>query len=264
MRLEPLGSGVTVYVTDAHHFSTDTILLAHFAAPKNGDRIVELGTGCGTIPLLLIRDTAPQRITAVDIQPEAIDLLEHSIRRNTENGIERASLIHPVLGDIREMHTRVPAGECDLVICNPPYKLGGSGIISPDSAKKIALHETECTLDDICAAAEWLLRFGGRFVLCQRPERLTDVLGALRAHGMEPKRLRMVQGRVGKAPKLFLCEAKRGAKPGYMDVLPALIVEDENGFTPEMRAIYGSYKDHHDQPSFSKESAEQREAEGLH
>nr|WP_316614929.1 methyltransferase [uncultured Ruminococcus sp.] len=246
MRLEPLGNGVEVYVTDAHHFSTDTILLAHFAAPKNGDRIVELGTGCGTIPLLLIRDTAPQGITAVDIQPEAIELLENSIRRNINNGIERAALIHPVLGDIKEIYTQMPSGECDLVICNPPYKLGGSGILSPDNAKKIALHETECTLDDIGAAASRLLRFGGRFVMCQRPERLTDVLTTMRAHGMEPKRLRMVQGRVAKAPKLFLCEAKRGAKPGYMDVLPTLIIEDENGFTPEMREIYGSYKEHHD------------------
>ena len=97
MRLEPLGNGVEVYVTDAHHFSTDTILLAHF------DRIIELGTGCGTIPLLLIRDTAPREITAVDIQPEAIELLKNSIRRNTDNGIERAALIHPVLEDIREI-----------------------------------------------------------------------------------------------------------------------------------------------------------------
>lgn len=246
MRLEPLGNGVEVYVTDAHHFSTDTILLAHFAAPKNGDRIIELGTGCGTIPLLLIRDTAPREITAVDIQPEAIELLKNSIRRNRDNGIERAALIHPVLEDIKAIPTHMPAGETDLVICNPPYKLGGSGILSPDSAKKIALHETECTLDDICAAASRLLRFGGRFVMCQRPERLTDVLATMRAHGMEPKRLRMVQGRADKAPKLFLCEAKRGAKPGYMDVLPALMIEDENGFTPEMREIYGSYKDNHD------------------
>lgn len=246
MRLEPLGNGVTVYVTDAHHFSTDTILLAHFAAPKNGDRIVELGTGCGTIPLLLIRDTVPREIAAVDLQPEAIELLRNSIRRNLDNGIERAALIQPVVADIKEIHTRMPAGETDLVICNPPYKLGGAGILSPDSAKKIALHETECTLDDICAAASRLLRFGGRFVMCQRPERLTDVLATMRAHGMEPKRLRMVQGRADKAPKLFLCEAKRGAKPGYMDVLPALIIEDENGFTPEMRTIYGSYKDNHD------------------
>lgn len=248
MRLEPLGNGVEVFVTDAHHFSTDTILLAHFASPKNGDRIVELGTGCGTIPLLLTRgDATPQQIIAIDIQQEAIDLLKKSIRHNLDNGIERAGAISASVMDIKDIRECLPAGESDLVICNPPYKLGGSGIANPDAAKRIAHHETECTLDDICEAASWLLRFGGRFVLCQRPERLTDVLSGLRAHDLEPKRLRMVQGREDKAPKLFLCEAKRGAKPGYMDVLPALIIEDENGFTHEMREIYGCYKDGHDE-----------------
>ena len=249
MRLEPLGGGVEVFVTDAHHFSTDTILLAHFAAVRDGERVVDLGTGCGTIPLLLIRGGAPHAIprliTAVDIQEEAIALLEKSIAHNLDNGIDRAEIISPLREDIRKMHVCMPAGESDLVICNPPYKLGGAGIKSPDSAKNIALHETECTLDDICAAAKWLLRFGGRFVICQRPERLTDVLTALREHDLEPKRLRFVQGRAGKAPKLFLCEAKRGAKRGYMEVLPALIVEDENGFTAEMKQIYGSYKEGH-------------------
>lgn len=248
MRLEPLGNAVEVYVTDAHHFSTDTILLAHFASPKNGDRIVELGTGCGTIPLLLIRsDVTPQQITAIDIQQEAIDLLEKSKQHNLDNGIEKAGIISASVMDIKNTRDCLSAGESDLVICNPPYKLGGAGIQSPDAAKTIALHETECTLDDICDAANWLLRFGGRFVMCQRPERLTDVLSALRAHELEPKRLRMVQGRAEKAPKLFLCEAKRGAKPGYMDVLPALIIEDENGFTQEMREIYGCYKDGYDE-----------------
>ncbi|MBQ3264499.1 MAG: methyltransferase [Ruminococcus sp.] len=250
MRIEPLGNGVEVYVTDAHHFSTDTILLAHFAAVKDGERVVELGTGCGTIPLLLIRERQPKSIIAVDIQQGAIDLLEKSIAHNLENGIDRAGLIYPVLGDIKEIpasgHACLQAGESDLVICNPPYKLGGAGIKSPDQAKNIALHETECTLDDICQAASRLLRFGGRFVICQRPERLTDVLTSLREHDLEPKRLRMVQGRANKAPKLFLCEAKRGAKQGYMDVLSSLIVEDENGFTAEMRQIYGTYKDGHD------------------
>ena len=247
MRLEPLGGGVEIYVTDAHHFTTDTILLADFAAVKNGDRVVELGTGCGTIPLLLIREKSPESITAVDIQQEAIDLLNASIRHNLDSGVEKASLIRPVLGDIKEISTRACAGESDLVICNPPYKLPGAGIKSPDAAKNIANHETECTLEDICEAARRLLRFGGRFVMCQRPERLTDVLAEMRAHDLEPKRLRFVQGRADKAPKLFLCEAKRGAKPGYMDVLPALIVEGENGFTAEMRKIYGTYKDGHDE-----------------
>ena len=247
MRLEPLGRGIQAAVSDAHHFSTDTILLANFASAKNGERIVELGTGCGTIPLLMIRDTVPKSIHALDIQKEAIELLQNSIELNLQNGIENVGLITPLFGDIRDIKDLLPAGESDLVVCNPPYKLGGSGLTNPDDAKKIALHETECTLDDVCEAAKWLLRYGGRFVLCQRPERLTDVVSCMRDHGLEPKRLRMVQGRADKAPKLFLCEAKRGAKPGYMDVLPALIIEDENGFTAEMRQIYGTYKDGHDE-----------------
>ena len=160
MRTEPLGSGVEVFVTDENHFSTDTILLAHFAAVKNGERVFELGTGCGTIPLLMIREHTPQSVTALDIQEEAIEMLTQSIAHNLAKGIERASLIRPVLGDIREVSENFPAGECDLVVCNPPYKLDGTGIKSPIGAKNIALHETQCTLDDICKAAKRLLRFG--------------------------------------------------------------------------------------------------------
>lgn len=239
MRLEPLGNGIEIFVSDAHHFTTDTILLANFAAVRDGERVTELGTGCGTVPMLIIRDCRPQRINAVEIQDEAIKLLRKSIEHNSGKG---ADIIDPILGDIKNIRELLPAGEQDIVICNPPYKLGGSGLTNPDKAKMTARHESECTLEDICEAARWLLRFGGRFVLCQRPERLTDVLSCMREHDLEPKRLRFVQGRLNKAPKLFLVEAKRGAKPGYMDVLPALIVEDEGGFTDEMKAIYGVYK----------------------
>jgi tRNA1(Val) A37 N6-methylase TrmN6 len=246
MHFEPLGRGIEVCVNDLHRFNTDTILLAHFAAPKKDERIVELGSGCGTIPLLIVRDSEPRVIHAVEIQEEAVGLLKKGILQNLNKGIEDVRRIRPVPGDIRQIKKLLPAGESDLVICNPPYKQAGAGIENPDGQKRIARHEAECTLDDICDAARWLLRFGGRFVMCQRPERLADVIVALRAHDLEPKRLRMVQGRLEKAPKLFLIEAKRGAKPGYMDVMPALIVEDENGFTSEMNAIYGIYKDEHE------------------
>ena len=243
MRTEPLGNGIEIYVSDAHHFTTDTILLANFAAVRNGERVTELGSGCGTIPLLIIRDCTPGSVNALEIQVEAVDLLKESLALNLSRGNTAASAIKPILGDIKNIRDILPAGEQDVVICNPPYKLSGSGLTNPDKAKETARHESECTLDDICEAARWLLRFGGRFVLCQRPERLTDVLSCMREHDLEPKRLRFVQGRLSKAPKLFLVEAKRGAKPGYMDVLPALIIEDENGFTAEMKSIYGIYKE---------------------
>ncbi len=247
MRIEPLGNGVEVYVSDRHHFTTDTILLADFARVKNGESVVELGAGCGTIPLLMIRNHSLKELYAVEIQDDAVELLRQSVAHNLSNGIENAAAIRPIHGDIRAVKELLPAGAFDLVVCNPPYKLSGSGIENPDAGKKTARHEASCTLEDVCAAANWLLRFSGRFVMCQRPERLTDILGTLRAYDLEPKRLRMVQGRIDKAPKLILLEAKRGAKPGYMEAEPALIIEDENGFTPEMRAIYGAYKDGYDE-----------------
>jgi tRNA1(Val) A37 N6-methylase TrmN6 len=238
MRTEPLGSGVEVFVTDENHFSTDTILLAHFAAVKNGERVFELGTGCGTIPLLMIREHTPQSVTALDIQEEAIEMLTQSIAHNLAKGIERASLIRPVLGDIREVSENFPAGECDLVVCNPPYKLDGTGIKSPVGAKNIALHETQCTLDDICKAAKRLLRFGGRFAVCQRPERLTDVLLSMRSAGIEPKRLRFVRHSRGKPPALVLLRAVCGGKPG-LQVEPELLLHGADGSpTEEYRRIY--------------------------
>ena len=243
MRLEPLGDGVSVYVSDRHHFTTDTILLADFAAVRDGESVAELGSGCGTIPLLTVRRHAPGSIAAIEIQQDAIGLLRHSIAYNLQQGCDRVNCITPICGDIRRIRDLLPAGSTDVVICNPPYKRRGSGVVNPDEGKTTARHEADCTLDEVCEAARWLLRFSGRFVMCQRPERLTDVLCALRAHGLEPKRLRFVQGRRDKAPKLFLVEAKRGAKAGYMDVLPVLIIEDEDGFTQEMQAIYGSYKE---------------------
>ena len=240
LHLEPLGGGIEIYVSDSYHFSTDTILLADFSKQTGAKRCADLGTGCGTIPLLWLKNEPRLTVDAVEIQEQACALLQKSIAHNK---LENRLTVH--CADLKELKGRLPFGAYDLVACNPPYKLDGTGIKSPIGAKNIALHETQCTLDDICKAAKRLLRFGGRFVICQRPERLTDVLSALRENELEPKKLRFVQGRADKAPKLFLCEAKRGAKQGYMDVLPALIVEDENGFTAEMREIYGTYKDGH-------------------
>ena len=114
--------------------------------------------------------------------------------------------------------------------------------MNPEEKKLIARHESECTLDDICQAASKLLQFGGRLCMCQRPERLADVMESMRRFDIEPKRLRMVQQRKSKAPKLFLLEGRRGGKRGFLDVLPTLFIEDENGgFSQEMLEIYGDY-----------------------
>ncbi len=239
--IETLGKGVKIIVSDIHHFSTDTILLSNFSNPKAKDKVIELGTGCGTIPLLITKNNQNQDITAVDIQTDACSLLQKSI---SLNGFDNIKVIN---SDFKELKGKVPFGEFNLVICNPPYKEDGTGIHNPDSGKMTARHEVACTLEDIIRVSSSLLNFGGRLCMCLRPERLTDMLSLMRNYHLEPKRLRFVQQRQKKEPKLFLIEGRKGGKPGFMKVLPVLMIEDEKGnFSQEMLDIYGDYKE---QPS---------------
>ncbi len=243
-RTEPLGDNIKIFVSDNHHFTTDTILLANFANAKKKDLCADLGTGCGTIPLLFCRQNAPFHIDAVDIQQEAIELLKDSIDMNSKNGIESVKNISPLLADIKDLDNILEKGKYTLITCNPPYTSDGAGIKPPKESKSTAHFETECTIDDICRISSKLLQFSGRLCLCQRPQRLSDIIMSLKKYNLEPKRLRLVQGRAQKPPKLFLLEARLGANPGFLTVDPTLIIEKDDGsFTDEMLKIYGKYKE---------------------
>ena len=237
-RWEPLTREGRVLVTKEHGFGTDTVLLARFAAPRAGERAAELGAGCGAASLLWGLSSGEVRVDAVELQEEACGLLRRSV---AENRLEERLAVHHA--DLRALEGVLDAGRCDLVACNPPYPPAGSGKASDDPARRMARHEETGTLREIAQAAGRLLRFGGRFCLCQRPERLCDVLLALREASLEPKRLRFVQQREGSAPNLFLAEGKKGARPG-LQLLPNLIIEDRaGGYTRELEALYGSYRE---------------------
>ncbi len=234
---ENLGAGITAVISDAHGFGTDAILLAHFAAPKKNDKACDLGTGCGIIPLLWCREARAAKITAVEIQTGACEQVRKAIEINRLSG--RLEIVN---ADLRELKGVLPAGAFDLVTMNPPYKAQGAGRASKDEAGLIARHEVMCTLEEAAAAAAGLLKFGGRFCLCHRPERLCDVFTAMRAAGVEPKRLRMVAQTNGKAPWLILAEGRKGGKPGLV-IEPQLAVENESGgYSEEMKSIYGDYQ----------------------
>ena len=235
---EPLGNGVEIIVSDLFHFSTDTILLADFAKPKLKSKAVDLGTGCGTIPLLWARNNRNMEINAVEIQAQGYDMALRSVEHNS---IENIKLFNC---DMKNLKGVLPFGYFDLVVCNPPYKEEGTGIKNPESEKLIARHQQNLSIDDITLTAKNLLQFGGRFCMCQRPERLVDVLSSMRKNDIEPKRLRFVQQRKSKNPKLFLVEGKRGSKPSSLIVEKTLFIEDEQGdFSQEMKEIYGAYKE---------------------
>ena len=164
IHLEPLGGGLEIYVSDSYRFSTDTILLANFSQPKGKKKCVDLGTGCGTIPLLWLRENRQLEIAAVEIQENACSLARDSVNHNSLSQLT----VHNA--DLKELKGVLPFGYYDLVACNPPYKLGGSGIKNPESSKLIARHETECTLEDICESSSHLLQFGGRFCVCHETD----------------------------------------------------------------------------------------------
>jgi tRNA1(Val) A37 N6-methylase TrmN6 len=237
---EPLGDGIKIIVSESFHFSTDTILLADFAKPRKNSRAADLGTGCGTIPMLWARKNRSAEIFAVELQPQACDMARRSIGHN------KIENIRVVNCDLKELRGVLPFGWFDLVACNPPYKESGTGITNPDEEKLLARHEAECTVEDVTLAAKNLLQFGGRFCMCQRPERLADVMAAMRKNDLEPKRLRFVQQRSSKAPKLFLIEGRRGGKGGGLVVEPTLMIEENGKLSEEMRLIYGSYKEGYD------------------
>ena len=230
---EAIADGLNVCTSQWHRFGTDAVLLAEFSAYRRKERVCDLGTGCGIIPMLMQRKDAPQEVYGVDIQPEAIDQMRRGMAAST--GIR--SRMHPVCADLKTLWEGAPLGQLDLVTCNPPYKAQGSGILSGMDAEKIARHEVLCTIDDVCGAAARLLRFGGRLCLCQRPERLCDTLCAMRRAGIEPKRIRFVQQRPDTSPWLFLAEGKKGSNP-HMTVDPPFLIEGEGGFSPELLRIY--------------------------
>ena len=238
--LEPLSPSVEMIVSPRHRFTTDTLLLMWFSAPKHKDVCCDFGTGCGTIPLLWEERFRPRHIFGIELQEDAVSMARRSVEHN---GLaDQITILHR---DIRTLAEETAPPFCeglDLIACNPPYKPAGTGLVNPDGQKAIARHETECTLPEILKSAARSLKYGGRFCLCLRPERLSETLCVMSGSGLEPKRLLLVQQRPGSAPNLFLAEGKKGGRVG-LTVGPTLCIEDESGdFSPAMQKIYGTYK----------------------
>ncbi len=217
----------------AHKPGTDSFLLGSFPLLRPGLRVCDLGSGTGLLGLLLLQRQRELHITGVEIQPHAAALSDMTA---AENGL--GDRLRTLRGDLRQIRELLPAGSFDLCVSNPPYFLDGSGAAAPLPARRTARSETDCTLLDLCRAAAYLLRWGGAFCLVHRPERLCDLLCALRENGLEPKRLRMVESRPGSAPSLLLVEARRGGKPN-LSIGPPLCLTDASGMrSAEYAAAY--------------------------
>ncbi len=214
-------------------FSMDAVLLAHFPRWKREQRVLELGTGTGVIPLIMADEVA--HVDAIELNPVTAELA----RRNVSlNGLEEKISLWE--GDFREIRKIYAPESFDVVIANPPYRPVAHGQVNAMDGVAKARHEFTATLEDVVAAARYALRFRGTFAMVHLPERLGEILVSLHRHQMEAKRLQMVQPKTGKAPNMMLLEAVVGGMPGGLKVQPPLIVHEEDGsYTEEILRIYG-------------------------
>lgn len=219
---------------DAFRFGTDAVLLADFAAPRRHDRVCDLGTGTGIIPLLLYARENTISADAVEIQP---DMANMAARSMAMNGLNEKIRVLP--GDLRSIRTLLPHARYDLVTCNPPYGKAGGTLLNPDASKRLARHEESCAIEDVACAAAWLLQNGGRLCCVFPAARMIELSDAMRKYRMAPKRIRMVHSRVEKAAHLCLMEGMLDARPGLIIEPPLVIYDENNAYTPELRRIYG-------------------------
>lgn len=217
----------------AFPITTDSVLLAAFAAVKPGMRVLEPGCGAGLISLLLLDREPGIRVQAVELDEAAAC----AARRNfSVNGFSAKAEV--ICGDLRESASLPEANSCDLVVCNPPYFSAADGKLSPDARRALARSEMECTLADVARAAGRSLRQGGRFAIVYRPEQLAALFAALSAERLEPKRLRFVHHSVDKPAGIVLCEAVRLGKPGIRVEPPLLLNGPDVRPSAEFKRIY--------------------------
>ncbi|MEJ5358774.1 MAG: tRNA1(Val) (adenine(37)-N6)-methyltransferase [Desulfobacterales bacterium] len=214
-----------------YRFSIDAVVLAAFLRPRPGQRIADLGTGCGIIALLLASRCPKTNIVAVELQEDLVQLARENV---SGNGF--SPVIEVVAGDLRRMSRRELGGGFDWVVSNPPFRAPGKGRVCRDGGRAVARHEITLGLDDLLQAARRLLDPGGRLALVYDAGRTADLLCGMRGAGLEPKRLRFVHGSERHAARMVLAEARRGGRPGLLVEPPLRLFDAQGRYTPEVQA----------------------------
>lgn len=199
-------------------FGVDAVFLSDFARVKKGERVLDMGTGNGIIPILLAAKTEGEHFTGLEIQEESADMARRSVAYDRLD-----DRIDIVTGDIKEADTIFGPGSFDVITTNPPYMIGAHGIPNAADAKMIARHEVLCSLDDILRVSAKMLNFRGRFYMIHRPFRLAEILAKMVQYKIEPKRMQLIHSYIDKEPTMVMIEGLRGGN-SRMTVEPPLIL----------------------------------------
>lgn len=215
-------------------FGMDAVLLSDFAKIKKNDKVIDLGTGTGIIPILLEAKTEGESFIGLEIQSETAKMARRSVALN--NLEEKIEIIE---GDIKEAGDIFDAASFDIVTSNPPYMINQHGLRNPDDPKAIARHEICCSLEDVISAAAKLLKPRGHFFMIHRPFRLVEILKLMSEKRIEPKRMRLVFPYADSEPNMVLIEGVRGGNSRIQIERPLIVYKEVNEYSDEIKKIYG-------------------------
>lgn len=212
-------------------YGTDAIFLSSFSKPRG--LVVDLGTGSGIIPLRIVNKESVKKIYGIEIQPQVYERAKRSIALNVlEEKIEILNM------DLNDLHKRFAKCEIDTVISNPPYLKTGGAIVNAKENFAISRHEIACNLEDIIRVSSYLLKPLGKFFLVHRPDRLTDIFCLMREYDLEPKWIRFVYPKLGKAPNLVLIEGVKGGNKELRFFEPLIVYDEDGRYTDDIYEIY--------------------------
>lgn len=210
--VEDLGNGFHIIQgQNEFRFGTDAVKLSDFAVVHSGDRVMDLCTGTGIVPILLHAKQPCAQIVGLEIQEQMAAMAHRSVKLNNltdEIGI--------VQGDVKKVRELFEAESFQVVTCNPPYMKNNTGKQNIKDSVTIARHEILCDLSDCVEAASYLLPSGGRFYMVHRPERLCDIMAVMRAKNIEPKRLTLYASGKNKPPRLLVIEGQKNRSSGLI------------------------------------------------
>ena len=227
--MEQLPNGYTLELAaGCFPLSTDSMLLAHFVKMPRNARILDLGSGCGTLGLLLCASDPGCHVTGLELDPAAHHMALENIRRNALD-----TRMESICGDLRNLSSIFSPGSFSVCISNPPYFSGGPASQTLPDARK----ETACTLADLMAAAGHALKYGGDFFLVHKPERLAQIIALGAEHRMEAKRLLLLRHREDRPISLILLQLRKGGKPG-LKIEEAALFDKDGHATQYYRDVY--------------------------
>lgn len=216
-----------------YRFSIDAVLLAYHAVPRPGDKVLDLGTGCGILPLIMAYRHPSITVYGAEVQEGLAELAILNVKANRMD-----DRIFILCADMKLLKPPMTAGPVDLIVCNPPYRRPGSGRTNPNEQRAVARHELTITLADVVQTARRMLRATGRFLAIYTATRLTDLLFWMRTNGVEPKTVRTIHSSPGKEAKFIIVEGVKDGRPG-IKIAPPLTVYTEHGdYTDEVKQMF--------------------------